>query len=405
MSARPIRLLYLMRDKFPAQRVDIQVLFARKLASRGHRIELVMASARSPQGFLARVVDQLRDFWRDLTILLRASRSEYDAVQVRDKFLIAAIAIWIARRRALKSFFWLSFPFPETDILRARERVARYRLLIHLRGRLTAWMLRRWILPRSDHIFAQSELMKRDMCAQGLDPAKVTAVPMGFELSEIQAAQRGPQWQDARLSSGEVRLGYLGVLDVERRLEILIELLADLRGRGTPARLLVVGDAEKREDREAFERHARHLGVADSIEITGFLPRGEALKRIRSVDVALSPIFPSAMFRVASPTKLVEYMALELPVVANDQFEQRQILRMSRAGVCVPWGARHFARAVRWLMQRSAAERDTIGRRGRAWAEAHRTYERIADQVESQYLTLLSSKSYDHIALDQQLLL
>ena len=121
------------------------------------------------------------------------------------------------------------------------------------------------------------------------------------------------------------------------------------------------------------------------------LPRDRALARICEADIALSPIYPSEVFRVSSPTKLIEYLALRLPVIANDIPEQRSVLRASRAGICTPWGARHFARAVRWLLRRSPMEREEMGMRGRDWVESHRSYTRIADAVERRYVELLTA--------------
>jgi glycosyltransferase involved in cell wall biosynthesis len=147
----------------------------------------------------------------------------------------------------------------------------------------------------------------------------------------------------------------------------------------------LIGDGDQPGDREILELRARELGVCGKVEITGFLDRSEALVRLATADVGISPFFPNRILEVASPTKLVEYMALGLPVVANNQLEQQLVLRESHAGVCTPWGARHFARAVRWLIARSDAERAAMGARGRAWIEAHRTYETIADDFERGY--------------------
>jgi glycosyltransferase involved in cell wall biosynthesis len=91
-----------------------------------------------------------------------------------------------------------------------------------------------------------------------------------------------------------------------------------------------------------------------------------------------------------SPTKLIEYLALGLPVVANDHPEQRDVLKSSQAGVCVPWGARYFAKGVTWLAVRGPVVRERMGESGRRWVLAHRTYDRIADELEHQYLKLLS---------------
>jgi glycosyltransferase involved in cell wall biosynthesis len=300
--------------------------------------------------------------------------------------VIASIAIVIARLRGLKFFYWLSWPEPESQLLRARQGSARYPKLAALRGRTYALLLYHWILPRSDHIFVQSERMKRDVCAHGARPEKVTPVPMGVDLSTV------PPIGKAKRRDVEVgpQLVYLGVLAAERQLLVLVDMLALLRKQGVPATLTIVGDGNVPEERLALERRAQELGVQGYLEITGFMPRAEAFERVRSADIGLSPFYPTPILLSTSPTKLVEYLALGLPVVANDHPEQRLVLRETRAGVCVPWGAQHFARAVRWLMKRPPQEREAMGARGRAWVEANRTYARIADNLERTYTELLS---------------
>lgn len=407
MSARRFRLLFFAREKFPTHRVDLEVLFGRELVPRGHSVDLVMqAGSRSlgsgprewhgqtvfvgattgGQGFVSRALRQCFELWHDLRSLQLAHRAQYDAIQVRDKFLIAAIGLMIARARGLKFFFWLSFPMPEADLDHARSGNARFPAINRVRSMLSGWLLYRWIIPRSDHVFVQSECMKEGICARGAaDAEHLTAVPMGVDLADIAAVG-----QTAHPSAaGETTLGYLGTLDANRRLGILVEMLALLRRSGLAVRLLLVGDAEAARDRKELEERARVLGVSHCLEISGFLPHVEALRRIAAVDICLSPIAPSPIFRVASPTKLVEYLALGRPVVANWHPEQRAILRESRGGVCVPWGAKHFARAVRWLMQHSDEQLKLMGDRGRSWAYQHRTYSKIASDVERMYLSLI----------------
>jgi len=192
-----------------------------------------------------------------------------------------------------------------------------------------------------------------------------------------------------------ITVAYLGTLNAGRRLEVLVDMLALLRSSGMNARLLLVGHAENPRDRLLLEQRAAERNVTPHLEITGFLPQSEALKRISEAHVGLSPFYPSPILDVASPTKLVEYLALGMPVVANDHPEQRLILRETRAGVCVPWGARHFARAVRWLMSRSRAERAEMGARGRTWVEQNRTYARIADDVERTCIEVIARARND----------
>ncbi len=423
MATPKIRMLCFAAETFPTHRVDVDVLFGRELAGRGHAVDFVMQAAGEAQpagprpwngrtvfvgetrdggGALDRVRRQTLEILHDLRCLGRARRDDYDAIQVRDKFLIAAIAALVARSRGLRFFFWMSFPMPEADVLNARSGNAFIPAVTLARGLLTGWLLYRWILPRADHVFVQSERMKIQVALRGIDPSRITPVPMGVDLESLPAHSGPPRDADLAPAGGEaearqprsgsdVVIGYLGTLDASRRLEILVEMLALLRRDGVPVRLLLIGDAVARRDRDALSRLAAERGVESQLEITGMLPRAEAMRRMSAADIAVSPILRSPIFDVGSPTKLVEYMALGIPVVANSHPEQRLILGESRAGVCVPWSARHFARGVRWLMQRPPGEIEAMGRRGRHWVLRHRAYPVLGAELEQRYLQLLAT--------------
>jgi glycosyltransferase involved in cell wall biosynthesis len=406
-----MRMLIFVRDEFPTFRSDVEVLFGREMLSRGHQIDLVLQAERETEStgprawhtgtawvgatdsgddFLHRLRKQCLALWHDLRLLGRVRSQNYDAVQVRDKFLIAAMLVLVARWRRVKFFYWLSFPEPESELLRAREGTARYPMMSYIRGTVFSWLLYRWILPHCNHAFVQSEQMRRDIAAHGIDPQMLTPVPMGVSMTDVRGPCDGVR-PDEMPRTSILTLVYLGTLNAQRRLEVLVEMLAILLQSGCASRLLIVGGgSSEKDDRTRLERRASQLDVLEQMEITGFLPREAALARVRDADVALSPFFPTSILRSTSPTKLVEYLALGLPVVANDHPEQRRILRDCRAGISVPWGARYFARGVQWLAARTIAERDRMGAQGREWVLAHRTYARIATQLERKYLDLLS---------------
>jgi len=406
-SRRKLRMLVFTREPFPTYRVDVDVLF-RELIARGHEIDFVAQadSERIPAGardwhgrtvwvgptdtrgtMLHRMRRDALAFWHDIRSLRLARTSRYDAVQVRDKFLIAAIAVVVARARGLKFFYWLSFPFPESEMLRAKEGNARSRLLVYLRGAASGLLLYKWILPLCTHAFVQSEQMRIDVSAHGVSRTRLTPVPMGIAAADVAAGGTHKPRRSA-MPTG-LTIVYLGTLNPQRRPEMLVDMLSVLLKQGMNARLLLVGDGDLPGDRARIERRAHESNVQDHLEITGMLPRSDALARVRSADIALSPFFPTPVLLSTSPTKLVEYMGLGLPVVANDHPEQRLVLRESRAGVCVPWGAKYFARAVTWLARRGPDERQRMGECGRRWVLANRTYDRIAEGVERTYEDLI----------------
>lgn len=409
-----IELLFFLRDPFPTHRVDVDVLFGRELLSRGHAIDFVAQAARETQkpgpvmwhgrtvwvgpteasrSLLGHVRLHLRSLLHDLRFVRIAVRPRYRGVQVRDKFFIGAIFALLARARDLKFFFWLSWPFAEAEQDRAAARTARYPWIANLRGKLTGWLLYGVILPRADHVFVQSERMKRDVCARGVDPHKVTSVPMGID-DAVLALAPATRHTPFEARSANV-LAYVGTLSADRQLEILIDMLAQLVREGIDVRLVMIGGSAAPGDQERLESRARVAGVRSRIEFTGMLPRTEALARLQSADVALSPIPRSRMFDVGSPTKLIEYLALGIPVVANDHPEQALVLAATRAGVCTPWSARHFARAAKFLLSRTSEQRADMSARGREWVRENRVYSRIATDVERVYLAVQDGRRID----------
>jgi glycosyltransferase involved in cell wall biosynthesis len=150
------------------------------------------------------------------------------------------------------------------------------------------------------------------------------------------------------------------------------------------ARLLLVGAGNRPSDEEHIRSEARRLKVLDRLEITGFRPRDEALRLISRATVCVSPFFPTPILNSTSPTKLIEYMALERAVVANDHPEQRLVLEQSRAGLCVPYDESAFAAAIVYLLNHPE-EAELMGERGRNYVESHRDYRRIADAVATEY--------------------
>ncbi len=123
----------------------------------------------------------------------------------------------------------------------------------------------------------------------------------------------------------------------------------------------------------------------------GQLPREEALAYVREADVCASPFFPSPVLRSASPTKLIEYMAMGKAVVANDHPEQARVIAESGAGLCVPWEEEPFAAAIAALLEDPRGAR-RMGECGRRWVIDHRAYNVIADTVERRMLDIVEGR-------------
>lgn len=181
---------------------------------------------------------------------------------------------------------------------------------------------------------------------------------------------------------GERCVMYLGTLSKVRRLDFLIRVFAKVLEHIPDAKLYIVGRGDDPTDEELLHKEADRLGVLPAVRFLGQLPQAQALEYVRDADVCVSPFFPTPILNSASPTKLVEYMAMGKAVVANDHPEQRLVIQESGAGLCVPWDEAAFARAVVELISQPDVAK-SMGAKGRSYALEHRAYNIIAEVVEA----------------------
>lgn len=403
----PIRLLFAAADLYPPFRVDVAALFGQEIASRGHQITwLLQAEAPCERAYrttwnggrvfvgandpdesrLGRLRKHLRGLRNDLRLLEISKRERFDIVQIKDKFLSALLGLIAARRSGARFVFWLSYPYPESSIYEARTGVARYRWFYYVRGYVFWFLLYKVIAPRADHIIVQSEQMKRDVAAAGVDPEKVTAVPMGFIPEDFSRIETVTDLPDAPI------VAYIGTLLQTRKLDFLVRVMARVLEQVPDAMLLMVGPEELPGDQRVLREEARRLGIEDRLILTGRVERPRALGYAAAADVCVSPFYPTPILNSTSPTKLVEYMALGKAVVANDHPEQKLVIEESGAGHCVPYDEAAFADAiVRLLRDPESARR--MGCRGREYVHDHRAYPVIADGVQNLYWHILGASS------------
>jgi glycosyltransferase involved in cell wall biosynthesis len=403
----PLHLLVVSSDTYPPTRVDVSVLFGEELARRGHRIDWILQSeAACPRSYvtqwgggrawvgatdlgpslLRRLRKHALGIANDFRMLSLLRRGHYDAVEVKDKFLSGVLAIIARRLFHTRFIYWLSYPFPEHYLLRAADGTARYPLLYSLRGAAFRWLLYRCLLPAADHVFVQSEQMRRDIAAEGIPMDKMTAIPMGVSVELFAAADASRERRVLPLAVPCVI--YLGTLNKLRRLDFLIRAFALVRTAMPAARLYIVGRGDDAEDQSFLEREVERLDLKSAVVFVGQLPQSEALQYVREADVCTSPFFPTPILQSASPTKLVEYMAMGKAVVANDHPEQKRVIEESGAGYCVPYDEEPFAAAIVNLLQNPEIAR-RMGERGRSYVIEHRAYGVIADRVERRILEVV----------------
>lgn len=424
-SGRRLRILLATAESHPTARPDVSVLFGRMLPQRGIDVDLLAttvprrgdarddpsgvppwpgghARLRPARGGLATLLVDLRQQCQ----LTRLCRKGYDALVVRDKPVLGVIGWLAARAAGIPYCYWMSYPLPEQYRWLARRREARLPLVrrswMWLRGTVGAWCLDRLLVPRADWLFVQSQAMREQLRRTGsLRHERVSVVPMGVDLDAL------PEPAPALPASlAGCRVGvYLGTLDRNRELTVLVDATLAVVRQVPDFRLLVIGEADEPTDVGALQAYAQSVGATPLVCFTGRLPATEALALARRASLGLSPVPRNALTEVGSPTKAVEYLACGLPVVCNDQPDQAAVVTDSGNGLIAPLCAEGFASAIVSILADldTEAGREAAARRAleaQDWVRVHRSYEVIGTAV-AQQLREVAAEAHSTLASER----
>jgi glycosyltransferase involved in cell wall biosynthesis len=368
-SIRKLKIMVSTSDRYPPIRPAAKAIFGEELVRRGHRIDWLMQSADAERN------GGQFNFGSGLVFLAPTEEGTTRLHRLA------------ARINGSKFCYWLAYPHAEANIYAATHGLARYPLFYRFRGWYQSFLLYKVLLPRADHIFVQSEKMRADIAAKGIDCELMTPVQGSLNLKSV------PYQKDNDPGPDGPTILYVGTLIRIRKLDFVIRVFAKVLRQVPDARLLIVGKGESPEDEELLRREVLTQKIDPShVEFVGHVPASEVWKYIERSAVCLSPYYPVFELISTSPTKLIEYMAMARPVVANEHPEQSLIISESEAGFCLPWDETDFANGIVSLLRdsRKAAE---MGHKGRRWVECNRTHSRMADVVEAGYLSLLDSEA------------
>jgi glycosyltransferase involved in cell wall biosynthesis len=255
-------------------------------------------------------------------------------------------------------------------------------------GPLPSWffrMLERWLAARTTALIAVSPQVRDDLVALGVAPAERFAViRLGIELDErIAPAQNGRAESRRYLGIADDRfaVGWIGRMTAVKRTDDVLVAFKRLRDEGVDAVLCMVGDGP---DRPHLEQRAHELGV---VRETLFLGYQEDVAPFYAAFDAL--VLPSS--NEGTPVSAIEALAAERPVVATRVGGVPDVVQEGEDGFLVEPGATDDLADRLGLLARDPALRERMGEAGRRRVLPRYAVERLVDDVDRLYRSLLSA--------------
>lgn len=191
---------------------------------------------------------------------------------------------------------------------------------------------------RASRIVAVSTPMKEFIVKEwNVPPAKVEVVHNGYFASKVE-----------KLGGVPVKRGMISFVGVIARWAVvdkIVEAAYALRHRDIS--FYIVGDGQ---DRGKIEEMVKKYDLKNVI-MTGVVPIDKSYEIMSSSEILLAPFPRTLALEVASPIKLMEYMALGKPMVVDDVGEIPSILKKNDAAlVSDPLDQKDFTRKIEQLL-------------------------------------------------------
>ena len=183
-----------------------------------------------------------------------------------------------------------------------------------LGGGTIEWLLlwvERGACALADAVVTVHEPYRRELETHGIPPRKLAVVMNAADERLLERVRNRPR--PCRQDGFE--LAYHGTITAWYGVDLIVRAVALLRDKLPGVRAVVLGEGDALVTARAL---AQELGVDDRIEFSGrYLPIEDALARVAGADCGVIPNRPSQLNRFALSSKLLEYVALGLPVAVS----------------------------------------------------------------------------------------
>lgn len=294
-----------------------------------------------------------------LLAMLKASRlalrRRYDVVQVHNPPDFLVVAALVPRLLGARIVFdvhdlasdMFHMRFADRRGSRLAERVLR------AMERLTARLSR--------VVLTVHEPYRRELVARGVDPAKVVVV-----MNSLDDAAMPPPLE--RPSANGFVISYHGTITPHYGVPLVVEAAAEALRVVSDLHVRIYGEGDAVEDVLA---RAAELGLGERVWVSPvFLSQREVLRAVQPASVGVIPNLPTKLNRFALSTKLLEYVALGVPVVCSDLPTLREHFSDDEVLFFEAGNPSALARAL----EATATDREAAARRAEAALRRYRDY-------------------------------
>jgi glycosyltransferase involved in cell wall biosynthesis len=265
-----------------------------------YRIQKRVINEKGPLSYLRRLV---MFFLRSAWFLAKSHlKGRYDLIHVHSVPDFQVFATFVPRLLGASIILDIHDIVPEfyASKFKVDERSFVFRLLLFIERLSAAY---------SDHVIIANHLWYSKIIQRSVDPGKCTVI---INYPDTSIFARRPQTCGA---SRDFVMCYPGTLNWHQGVDLAINALVLLRDKVPNLKFLIIGDGPERENLKVLVK--RHK-LEDRITMVGLVPMEEVAVTMCTVNLGVVPKRKDAFSNEAFSTKIMEFMAVGVPVVVSN---------------------------------------------------------------------------------------
>ena len=161
----------------------------------------------------------------------------------------------------------------------------------------------------SNHIIIANHLWHAKLTKRSVSPEKCTALINYPDPSLFFCRPR------TEFNNGDFLMCYPGTLNWHQGLDVAINAMAIVRDEAPHVKFLIIGDGP---EREKLKLLVTTQGLEDRVQMSGIRPLECVAKAMANVNLGVVPKRKNSFGNEAFSTKIMEFMASGVPVIASD---------------------------------------------------------------------------------------
>lgn len=184
-------------------------------------------------------------------------------------------------------------------------------------GRGLSRLIRRFekhVLRKADLCVCVCAWLAREVIIRGVNPSKVILMPNGVNPREFDPRNSGGRAIEKYALASRKVIVFVGSFTTQHNVSLLIRATKLVVERRSDVKLMLVGDGPTR---KRMEELVKHEGIQQDVVFTGRVSHESVPGLLAASHVAVVPLTRSTTVQQMIPLKILEYWAMERPVVTT----------------------------------------------------------------------------------------